>query len=1017
MIIPQHYQNLNVLHENTLPARSYYVPASVDKGSLVHDRAESDRFQLLNGTWKFKYFDSIYDVRDEFYASEFIADDFDSIPVPSVWQNHGFDRHQYTNIRYPIPLDPPFVPHENPAGAYITEFEYSPDDAAPLAHLNFEGVDSCFYVWVNGEYVGYSQVTHATAEFDITDQLVSGNNKLAVLVLKWCDGTYLEDQDKFRTSGIFRDVYLLKRPTSRLTDFFTTTTLAGGSAHISVRAYFEGDAATRTTAHLKDVAGRHIASAGFETVKGQQEFPFVAQLEIENPQLWNAEEPYLYTLVLESENETIVDRIGVREISVENNVVKLNGQPIKFRGVNRHDSDPVAAPALDIEHIKRDLTLIKEHNFNAVRSSHYPNSPFFYQLCDEIGLYVMCEADNESHGASTQYLQDGSLENQMKHWNERISDNPQWNEPTLDRMQLCVRRDKNRPSVVIWSAGNEGGYGCTFENALKWVKEYDSTRLTHYESAFHDDGKRTYDYSNLDFYARMYPAISEVQDYLDSKPDKPFLLMEYCHAMGNGPGDFEDYWKLIYTNDAMAGGFVWEWCDHAIDKGQDARTGKTKYFYGGDHGEDIHDGNFCMDGLVYPDRTPHISLYEYQNVHRPMRVESFDATSGQVVLRNYLDFTDISEFARVRFEVTHNGEVISHGEAQLPSIAPHQTGTLSLSLPEIPAEGSTYLKLTYTLAYDHGLLKAGHFLGFDEIALAEKLPAVPGGADASAKQKLTVETADRTFTISGEGFTYTFNRLTGVFDQLTVGRKDLLTQASDISIWRAPTDNDMYIRTEWERAEYDRARPYAYSAELQQTDAGVEISARIGMVAPTVQRILLIDASWRVDASGAIFCRLDAHKALEFPDLPRFGVRFFVDKALGQVTYRGLGPYENYADKKRASYHGTFSTTVEDLHEDYVTPQENGARGDCELVQIDGEGAGLDVYAISRTLSFNASRYTAEELTDAAHNYELEESDSTVLVVDYAHNGIGSNSCGPEVLDEYRFNATSFTHEFAVVPR
>lgn len=1011
MIVPKHYENLKVLHENTLPTRNYYIPASKDQGSLVADRSGSDRYLDLNGTWSFRYYPSIYDVTEEFFAEGYDSSDFDELPVPSVWQTHGYDSAQYTNFKYPYPLDPPFVPHENPAGAYIREFDYSVDKDAPLAHLVFEGVDSCYYVWVNGTYVGYSQVSHATAEFDITDHLKEGKNKLAVLVLKWCDGSYLEDQDKFRTSGIFRDVYLLNRPVSHLANYFVTTSLEGKQARVTIDALFAGEA-TNTKLELKDAVGQAVASGSFAEGSKREGFTHSAELVVENPVLWNPEVPYLYDLLLSTDNEVIHDRVGIREITIKHNVLYLNGAPFTFRGVNRHDSDPVLGPAVPYEHVKRDLELIKQHNFNSIRSSHYPNSPYFYQMCDEYGFLVMSEADNESHGAQVQYLADNSFENQTNHWNERISDNPAFNESTLDRMQHCVIREQNRPSVISWSAGNECGYGCTLENALAWVKSYDSSRITAYESSYYDDNKRSYDYSNIDLYSRMYPPFEDMYEYLNSNPDKPFLLIEYCHAMGNGPGDFEDYFQVIDNNQAMCGGFIWEWCDHAVFAGENT-DGKAKYLYGGDHAETVHDGNFCMDGLVYPDRTPHTSLLEYRNVARPARIVNFDSANGELTLRNYMDFINLNDHVEISWEIRRNGILLAEGSLELTEdVAPHQLVTVTLDA-ELPKDGDCYLLLKYTALGSGELLPAGTLLGFEETPIrslssknedVEKM-FVLGQPSADLK----VAETDREISIEGENFVYTFNKLTGTWNQLQTKGRDLLEQPMDINIWRAPTDNDMYIKEKWLEARYDQTSTHAYATVWSEdTDGSVVISSVMSLVAPTVQPILRINATWKVEPTGIIRSSMHVVRAPEFPVLPRFGVRMLLPEAMDTVRYLGMGPQESYRDKHQGSYHAIFDARVSDLHEDYVTPQENGSRWDCSYVTLSDSATELAATA-EQKFSFNASAYAQEELTACKHNFELEKSGSTVLCLDYALNGIGSNSCGPEVLEKYQFNDEEFT--------
>ncbi len=439
MIVPKHYENLDVLHENMMPYRSYYVPASAYMGCLVHDREASDRLQFLNGDWKFQFYQTIYDLQEKFYEEGYDAGGFESLPVPGVWQNFGYDRHQYTNVRYPIPLDPPYVPHENPCGAYIYEFTYKKDKDAPKVYLNFEGVDSCFFVWLNGNYAGYSQVSHSTSEFDVSGAIREGKNTLAVLVLKWCDGTYMEDQDKFRMSGIFRDVYLIKRPEAVLYDYFTTTKLLEHTAEVEIRARFLGNAANDVTVEIWDAEGKVVAAGHFqERLSG--EYTHTAEFTLTEPRLWNPEEPYLYQIVFDSGQEVVTDRLGIREITCDGSTIYLNGKKVKFKGVNRHDSDPVTGSAISLMQAEHDLKLMKEHNFNAVRTSHYPNAPHFYQLCDEYGFFVISEADNESHGTQSQYLRSQEWEDVMEQWNKRIADHPDFLPATMDRTKLFVHR-------------------------------------------------------------------------------------------------------------------------------------------------------------------------------------------------------------------------------------------------------------------------------------------------------------------------------------------------------------------------------------------------------------------------------------------------------------------------------------------------------------------------------------------------------------------------------------------------
>ena len=1007
MIVPRYYEDLSVLHENTMPARAYFIPASKRMDNLVEHREESDRMQLLNGTWKFQYFNSIYDVQEPFFEKDYDTENFDEIQVPSVWQMAGYDTHQYTNIRYPFPFDPPYVPQDIPCGTYAHTFVYHKDENAPKAFLNFEGVDSCFYVWINGSYVGYSQVSHMTSEFDITDLLLDGENSIAVLVMKWCDGSYLEDQDKFRMSGIFRDVYILKRPKQAISDYHIKTRIEDMLAKVEIEMKFYSPLNVKIS--IEDRNGAVVA-LGSIAEEG------TAVLEIASPELWNTENPYLYKLILETENEVIVDHIALRKIEIKDQVIYLNGQKIKFRGVNRHDSDPVTGFTINLEQITTDLTLMKQHNFNAIRSSHYPNAPFFYEMCDKYGFMVIDEADIEAHGPFMIYRKEDTDYNRFKRWNEKIADDPVWEEAIVDRVKLMVERDKNRFCIVTWSMGNESAYGCNFEKALEWTKNFDPDRITQYESARYRNYDETYDYSNLDVYSRMYPALSEIQEYLDKDGSKPFLLVEYCHSMGNGPGDFEDYFQMIQDNDKMCGGFVWEWCDHAIAHGT-AENGKTIYAYGGDHGEEIHDGNFCMDGLVYPDRTVHTGLLEYKNVYRPARVISYNKESGELVLHNYMDFDDLKDYVKISYELTQDGLVISKGILPEFSVVPHGEGKTNLKI-NVPENGKCYLKLIYHLKKELPLLDEDHILGFDEIEvskedtkckLAEKW--IP---KTVVDSELQVNENDTQIHIKGREFAYTIDKRTALFTEMKFAGREYLNHPMELNIWRAPTDNDMYIKSEWKKAHYDKAYTRAYTTEVVQGKHGVKITSHASVVAETVQKILDVTITWKIEAAGKIDADIAVTKDDEFPDLPRFGVRMFLDKKLSAVRYFGMGPQESYCDKHQAASHGLYQANVDDLHEDYIRPQENGSHYDCEYVELNNSRYGIVVSA-ENAFSFNASYYTQEELEEKTHNYELIESDSVVFCVDYALNGIGSNSCGPVVLEQYRFDDVLFRFQFTLI--
>ncbi len=994
MKLHAYHEDMHTLHVNTLPNRAYYVPYSHTEDARRDVREESDRFQTLNGEWRFSYYDSLNQLPEDFLSAD---RPMESIPVPSVWQMHGYDRHQYTNIRYPIPYDPPYVPVKNPCGLYMRAFEL--DDAGECRRtIVFEGVDSCFYLWINGRFVGYSQISHSTSEFDITDFVHPGGNTVAVLVLKWCDGTYLEDQDKFRTSGIFRDVYLLRRDPVHIWDYFVHTRLSPDytSADLHVDLQLRGPAQDSHAVYyyLYDVQGDNVANG--------RTFDGGFDIHLDSVSLWNAENPCLYTLVMRCANERIAEFVGFREICVRDRVVRINGQNVKFRGVNRHDSDPVVGPAVDENHMLRDLVLMKQHNINAIRTSHYPNSPLFSRMCDRYGFYLIGEADLECHGV---VFRDGEYDD--ANYN-RIAQDPDFREAILDRVQHSVIRDKNRPCIVIWSMGNESGMGANFHEALRWTKEYDPSRLTHYERASFPPPGEEINHDNLDLYSRMYPSVQEIDRYFEeNRIDKPYVLCEFAHSMGNGPGDLENYFRCFERHDGHCGGFVWEWCDHAVDMGR-TPDGRRRYHYGGDFGEFPHDGNFCMDGLVYPDRRPHTGLKEYKNVNRPARIREINLQAGQFAVRNMLDFTPLHEHIRLAYAVRQGGEEIFRGvvpDEQL-DIPPHGEREIQLSLPRLNGPFAVYFEMTQR--YDRPLVPAGHVLGYEQLG-RQKMPALERPEGLLALETLEDDT---TIELRGESFRYVFDKLTGCFDILNYDQLHLLEAPMQFNIWRAPTDNDIYIRKEWERFGYDRAITRVYDVKLEAGE-DVTITANFSLGAVYLPNIAAGSATWRVRTNGAIEASISLVKRDGAPPLPRFGLRLRLPAAVDRVRYFGYGPYESYKDKHRASVKHMYESPIRAQHEDYIRPQENGSHWNCDYVRLSGPLGGLEV--VGEEFSFNASLYTQEELASRAHNYELRPCGDTVFCLDYCQNGIGSNSCGPELDARYAM-PDAFTFNFTLMP-
>ncbi len=988
-----YYENAEVTRVNTEEDRAYYIPYSSPEKALAGSGKDSDRLQLLNGNWRFAYLDSPDELKGDMVGLDFSGEEkMDIIPVPSVWQMHGYDHHQYTNTKYPYPFDPPYVPADDPCGLYRTHFTVEKKQPGERLYLNFEGVDSCLFLWINGKFTGYDTVSHSTGEFDVTDFVREGDNLLAAVVLKWCSGSYLEDQDKLRMSGIFRDVYLLRRPGSHIRDYFIKTFLRdGGKAEISVKPDFAGEPQT-IRATLYDAEGKFLQKA-----EGSGTIHFL----LANPNLWTAEAPYLYQIILEAEGEAIAEKVGVREISVQNAVLCLNGKPIKLKGVNRHDSDPVAGYAVTREMMEKDLRMMKQANINAIRTSHYPNAPIFPQLCDEYGFYLIAESDAESHGCIDQYPTDYANYGQL-------SDDPQYAASVLDRVHRNVERDKNRPSVLLWSLGNESGLGRNFIAAAKWAFDRDSTRLIHYESASRYPER---DASCLGVESEMYPTRESIAEKLRAKRTKPYMLCEYSHAMGNGPGDLEEYWQMIYHNPSFLGGFVWEWCDHAVQDGT-APDGRKRFLYGGDFGDFPNDGNFCIDGLVSPDRQFTDSLREYKNVLRPARILQTDSPKRFAVV-NCLDFTNLKEVVDILWTVTacsgKSETVLASGAVASPDVPPHEVREFVLNVPVPEEKGLILVRFTLRQKKDLPWASKGYSLGFDQFVLGGYYkPDIffrkPG--------PVNIHESDTEIKLDAGDYAFCFSKRKGMLTSLLRGGKPVLDRPMEYNIWRAPTDNDRFIVAKWKEAGFDRALVHVYDSEVRKNRGSVSVAFQLALAPTFREKIMTVHAKYTVWSDGTMDVELRAIKDCRFPELPRFGVRLFLPESYENVSYFGYGPDESYIDKHRACRLGQFTGDVKSMFTDYIRPQETGSHWDCSRVTLSGKDGSVSAFGDS--FCFSALPYTEEELTKKAHNFELVPCGSTVLCLDAAQNGIGSNSCGPVLDDKYRLKQEALSFCFTL---
>ncbi|WP_418666959.1 glycoside hydrolase family 2 TIM barrel-domain containing protein [Allofournierella sp.] len=988
MHLPCDWQDPRLFRKNTLPDRSYYIPCATAAQALAGPREHSARMLPLSGQWGFSLWPSPEAVPDAAVAGGPLQGEA-GLPVPSCWQLHGYGSPHYTNVRYPFPYDPPFVPAQNPCGVYRRSFSLQ-KKPGERCHLVLEGADSCCYVYLNGVFAGYSQVSHSTAEYDLTDLVHSGENRLVLVVLKWCAGSYLEDQDKFRLSGLFRDVYLLCRPAAHLRDFFVHTRLCpGGGAEVQVELERAGGAFP--------VALTLLSPAG-ETLERLETAGAGALFRLEKAELWSAEQPDLYTLLLESPGEAIRQRVGLRQVSIQSGRLLLNGRPVRLKGVNRHDSDPLTGFAVTPAQALLDLELMKRHNINAIRTSHYPNAPWFCELCAEHGFYLVAEADMESHGCTAQYGAD------WLHDTGHIAQDPQFSAAIQDRVRRCVQRDKNCPAVLLWSLGNESGYGPSFEEAARWLKGFDPSRPIHYEGSIYTTNGYQNDTSCIDVYSRMYPSSKEVEDHLARglNQGKPYLLCEYSHAMGNGPGDLEAYAALMDAHPEMCGGFVWEWCDHALCTGR-AQNGMPMYLYGGDWGDEPNDGNFCVDGLVRPDRTPHRGLAEYKNVLRPVRAR---LTGDGLELENRLDFLPLNAAVACRWRLTRGGAEAASGPLALPPLAPHARALVPLpaALPQGEAlAGATWcLELEYTAAQGGPLVPQGWPLGFDQLVLhrLRALPPLPQSAPPSLGE------TPGAFVVSGPGFRYGFDRRTGLPCSLTLQGRELLTAPAAWNLWRAPTDNDRLVKLDWLKAGYDRAAPRVYSASARLQGGCAVLRFRLSLVVPALQPLVRMDVLWRVSGTGEaeLCCRCARDGRL--PPLPRFGLRLFVQKELRRCAYFGYGPAESYADKRAAARLSLWQETVDGATE-HIRPQEERSHWGCTELTLACPAAALRVES-EQDFCFSALPYTQEQLTQTRHDFELQPADACVLCLDHRQAGIGSGSCGPALEPPLAFADPAF---------
>lgn len=1038
------WENQQIVHRNRLPARATFVPYP-DEETARTCRPEASAYRLgLNGVWKFHWSPSPQERPVHFYRPEYSVDSWGTIRVPSNWQMEGYGVPIYTSSQYPFRIDPPRVTGEpekgwtsyqnrNPVGSYRREFDLPKGWEGRRVFLHFAGVKSAFYVWVNGTAVGYSQGSMTPAEFEITSAVHAGRNVLAVEVYRWSDGSYLEGQDMWHLSGIYREVFLYSTGPVRIADFAVRAEAEEGDAagQVRIRPCLEraGDleiSGWTVRAQLYDPDGRAvwpeplrhdaeaILNADFSAEilnartpqRGPAAFEWL-QGTVENPLLWSAETPHLYTLVLSLADgqgrtvEAVSCRVGFRRVRVENGRLLINGRAVRLYGVNRHEMDPDTGQAVSLERMREDIILMKRFHINAVRTSHYPNDPRWYALCDAYGIYVMDEANLESHGVR------GFLASE-----------PSWHAAFLDRGIRMVQRDKNHPSVIIWSLGNESGWGPNFAAMAAWIREFDPTRPIHYEGAqaSAEDVNDPRDPAAVDFISRMYPKVRDLyespmdqrwprilQMAEDNRDTRPVLICEYAHAMGNAVGNLKEYWEEIESNPRMAGGFIWDWVDQGLRK----RTadGRAYFAYGGDFGDQPNSKDFCLNGLVFADRTVTAKLREVKKIYQPVRIEAAESGAGTVRLTNRYAFTNLNTL-EARWSLTRDGKEIQSGVLGRIECPPGEETCVSLPMDLTEAAAGDYrVRVSFHLTAPTLWAPAGYEVAWEQLPVRQVKPAEE--VQTTERPELRVEEQADLVRVKGRDFEAVFSRTSGTLCSLVYQQQEILAPQGGpvLQVYRAPTSNDRAFGKgrayQWHQAGLDRLSRTVQSFEAERKEAGM-VQIRTAAVSTTPTGAGLVHrAVWTVHGDGVIDLLNRFEPFGTLPPLPRMGLLMRLGREYEFVSWYGRGPHENYPDRKCSADVGLWSATVKEFFVPYPRPQETGLRTEVQWIQFaDGSGRGLRITA-AEPMAFSALHFTAEDLEKAAHPVELTEREEVIVSLDARHSGLGNASCGPGVLPKY----------------
>ncbi|MFW0764479.1 beta-galactosidase subunit alpha [Trabulsiella odontotermitis] len=996
------WENIQLTHENRLPPRAYFFSYPSVAQARTFVREASTLFQLLSGQWNFRFFDNPLRVPETF-TTEMMAD-WSTITIPGMWQMEGHGKLQYTDEGFPFPIDVPYVPTDNPTGAYQRTFTLANGWQGKQTIIKFDGVETYFEVYVNGCYIGFSKGSRLTAEFDITDAVTTGENLLCVRVMQWADSTYIEDQDMWWSAGIFRDVYLVGKTQAHVQDFTVRTDFSDDyqSATLSCQLELENLAATCADLTLEYALfdGNDILHQGIlDTLRVTQQHSAQFAIPVKHPRQWSAEDPYLYHLVMTLKDhrgeilEVIPQRVGFRDIKVRDGLFYVNNRYLMLHGVNRHDNDHLKGRAVGMDRVERDLILMKQHNINSVRTAHYPNDPRFYELCDIYGLFVMAETDVESHG----FANVGDL--------SRITDDPEWEPVYVERIVRHIQAQKNHPSIIIWSLGNESGYGCNIRAMARATKALDDTRLIHYEE--------DRDAEVVDIISTMYTRVPLMNEFGEYPHAKPRIICEYAHAMGNGPGGLSEYQNVFYRHDCLQGHYVWEWCDHGI-QARDA-SGEVFYKFGGDYGDYPNNYNFCLDGLIYSDQTPGPGLKEYKQVIAPVKIAAGDLSRGELRVENKLWFTTLADYT-LHVEVRAEGETLSSQQLKAADLAPNSGRTITFTLPALD-EREAFVNIRVTRDSRTRYSEAGHEIAIYQFPLKARTACnAPWVHPAATPLKLDDQRLE--CVITGHNFRLVFSRVTGKLISWQVNGEERITREPKITFFKPMIDNHKQeYEGLWQPNHLQIMQEHLRDFVVETRDDAVFITTRSIIAPPVFDFGMRCTYRWRVTADGQLNIELSGERYGDYPHIiPCIGFTLGINGDFDQVAYYGRGPGENYPDSQQANIIDVWRSTVDDMFENYPFPQNNGNRQHVRWASLTNRhGCGLLVVP-QAPIHFSAWHYHAEDLHAAQHCNELIRRDDITLNLDHQLLGLGSNSWGSEVLDSWRVWFTPFRYGFTLLP-